>query len=159
MSEAEGPAHNDREHVPLPPLVYLAGIGAGFGIDWLIPLRGLSLETQLIVGLPIVVLALALVLISARELQRAGTSPFHHHPTTKIFSRGLYGMSRNPIYAAMTLGCVGVAITADRVWILAATVVAVLVIDRMVIAREEAFLTAKFGDEYLAYKARVRRWI
>ena len=151
MSEAEGPAHNDREHVPLPPLVYLAGIGAGFGID--------SLETQLIVGLPIVVLALALVLISARELQRAGTSPFHHHPTTKIFSRGLYGMSRNPIYAAMTLGCVGVAITADRVWILAATVVAVLVIDRMVIAREEAFLTAKFGDEYLAYKARVRRWI
>lgn len=149
----------DREHVPLPPLVYLAGIGAGFAVDWLIPVRGLSLETQLIVGIPIVVLALALVLISARELQRAGTSPFHHHPTTRIFSRGLYGMSRNPIYAAMTLGSVGVAITADRVWILAATVVAVLVIDRMVIAREEAFLTAKFGDEYLTYKARVRRWV
>lgn len=149
----------DREHVPLPPLVYLAGIGVGFGIDWLFPLRGLSLEVQLIVGLPIMVLALVLVLMSAWELQRAGTSPLHERPTTKVIGHGLYGMSRNPIYVAMTLGCVGVAITADRVWVLAATAVAALVIDRMVIAREEAFLTAKFGNEYLAYKARVRRWV
>jgi len=43
--------------------------------------------------------------------------------------------------------------------VLAATAIAVLVIDRLVIAREEAFLTAKFGDDYLAYKARVRRWV
>lgn len=68
-------------------------------------------------------------------------------------------MSRNPIYVAMTLGCVGVAITADRVWVLVATALAVLGIDRMVIAREELFLEAKFGDDYLAYKARVRRWV
>jgi len=149
----------DREHVPLPPLVYLAGIAAGFGVDWLIPVRGLSPTTQLVVGVPIVVLAIALVLMSAWELQRAGTSPLHERPTTKVISRGLYGMSRNPIYVAMTLGSVGVAITADRLWVLAATVIAVLVIDRMVIVREETFLEAKFGDDYLAYKARVRRWI
>lgn len=149
----------DREHVPLPPLVYLAGIAAGFGVDWLLPVRGLSLEIQLVVGLPIIVLAIVLVLMSAWELSRAGTSPLHERPTTKVISRGLYGMSRNPIYVAMTLGCVGVAITADRVWVLVATALAVLVIDRMVIAREELFLEAKFGDDYLAYKARVRRWV
>ena len=149
----------DREHVPPPPLVYLAGIGVGFGVDWLIPVRGLSLETQMLIGLPIIVLAIVLILMSARELSRADISPLHERPTTKVISHGLYGRSRNPIYVAMTLGCVGVAIAGDRVWILAATVIAVLVIDRMVIAREEVFLTAKFGDEYLAYKARVRRWI
>lgn len=149
----------DREHVPLPPLVYLAGIAAGFGIDWLIPLRGLSAEVQLAVGLPIIALAIVLVLMSAWALWRAGTSPLHERPTTRVISTGLYGMSRNPIYVAMTLGCVGVAITVDRVWILAATAIAVLVIDRMVITREEVFLEAKFGEEYLAYKARVRRWV
>lgn len=149
----------DREHVPLPPLVYLAGIAAGFGVDWLIPLRGLSLETQLVVGLPIIVLAIVLVLMSAWELSRAGTSPLHERPTTKVIAHGLYGMSRNPIYVAMTLGCIGVAITADRVWILVATAVAVLVIDRMVITREELFLEARFGGDYLAYKAQVRRWV
>lgn len=36
---------------------------------------------------------------------------------------------------------------------------AILVIRTQVIAREERYLAAKFGDEYLAYKARVRRWI
>jgi len=45
------------------------------------------------------------------------------------------------------------------VWVLAATVIAVLVIDRMVIAREEVFLEAKFGDDYLSYKTQVRRWV
>ncbi|MBT4905707.1 MAG: isoprenylcysteine carboxylmethyltransferase family protein [Rhodospirillaceae bacterium] len=149
----------DREHVPLPPLVYLAGVGLGFGVDWLVPVRMLSREIQLTVGVPIVVLSIVLVLMSAWELWRAGTSPLHERPTTRVISRGLFGMSRNPIYVAMTLGCIGVAITADRVWVLAATAVAVLVIDRMVIRREEVFLTAKFGDEYLAYKARVRRWV
>jgi protein-S-isoprenylcysteine O-methyltransferase Ste14 len=113
----------------------------------------------MLVGLPIIVLAIVLILMSAWELSRAGTSPMYHHPTTKVFSAVLYGMSRNPIYVAMTLGSVGVAIAADRVWVPAATVIAVLVIDCMVIAREETFLAAKFGDEYLAYKARVRRWI
>lgn len=149
----------DREHVPLPPLVYLAGIAVGFAIDWLFPLRGLSREVQLAVGLPIIALAIALVLMSARELWRAGTSPLHERPTTRVISTGLYGMSRNPIYVAMTLGCVGVAITTDRLWVLAATALAVLVIDRLVIAREEVFLDAKFGEDYLAYKARVRRWV
>lgn len=65
----------DREHVPPPPLVYLAGIAAGFRVDRLLPVRGLSLEIQLVVGLPIIVLAIVLVLMSAWELSRAGTSP------------------------------------------------------------------------------------
>ena len=32
-------AGEDKEHVPLPPLVYLAGILLGLGIDYLIPVR------------------------------------------------------------------------------------------------------------------------
>ena len=149
----------DRERVPPPPLVFLAGILIGFGIDWLAPVRLLSADVQLLVGLPVIALALALILMAAWELKRAETSPFHHHPTNTIVPHGLYAVSRNPIYVAMVIGCVGVAIAADRVWILAGTLLAALIVDRVVIAREEAFLTAKFGDAYLAYKAKVRRWI
>jgi protein-S-isoprenylcysteine O-methyltransferase Ste14 len=34
-----------------------------------------------------------------------------------------------------------------------------LVIRYGVIAREEAYLERKFGDVYLGYKSRVRRWL
>lgn len=149
----------DREHVPRPPLVYLAGILAGAAADWFAPVRLLPVGVQVWVGGPILVLALVLVLMAAWELRRAGTSPLHERATTAVVAHGLYSYSRNPIYAAMTLGCVGLAILVDRVWILAGTVPAVLVIDRVVIAREEAFLEARFGAMYSAYKESVRRWI
>lgn len=149
----------DRERVPPPPLVYLAGIFVGLGIDWLVPVRLLPPDIQMIVGLPLIVLGLVLIVMSAWELRRAGTSPFHHHPTNAVVPHGLYGLSRNPIYVAMVIACVGVAVTADRAWVLAGTALATVLVDRVVIAREEAFLTAKFGDAYLAYRAKVRRWI
>ncbi len=153
------PSDAERERVPLPPIVYLCGIAAGFALDGLFPVRLLSPDMQVWIGAPVTIGAVILLLMGAWELQRAGTSPLHERPTTRIVPHGLYSYSRNPIYVAMTLGCVGLAILFDRAWILAGTVPAVLVIDRIVIAREEAFLTAKFGEAYTSYRAKVRRWL
>ena len=44
-------------------------------------------------------------------------------------------------------------------WVLLPLPVVLAVIDRGVIAREERYLERKFGEEYLAYKRTVRRWI
>ena len=44
-------------------------------------------------------------------------------------------------------------------WPIALFPVVIALVRRRVIAREEAYLERKFGDEYRAYKARVRRWI
>jgi protein-S-isoprenylcysteine O-methyltransferase Ste14 len=37
--------------------------------------------------------------------------------------------------------------------------VLLFVVQSYVIAREERYLGRKFGDEYLQYKSRVRRWL
>ncbi len=53
----------------------------------------------------------------------------------------------------------GLAIALNSLWILSTLVPFSFVIRYGVVAREEAYLERKFGDAYLAYKARVRRWI
>lgn len=152
-------AGEDKEHVPLPPLVYLAGILLGLGIDYLIPIRVIPSVLQQPVGGVLMSLGLVIALLSVATLYRAGTSPLHERPTTNVVPGGVFNWSRNPIYVGMTLICVGLAFFFDRAWIIAGTVPAVLVIHFIVIAREEAFLEAKFGQAYLDYKRQVRRWI
>jgi protein-S-isoprenylcysteine O-methyltransferase Ste14 len=66
---------------------------------------------------------------------------------------------RNPAYLAMTLIYAGIASLANALWATLLLPVALLVIQRGVIEREERYLEGKFGEEYLSYKERVRRWI
>ena len=47
----------------------------------------------------------------------------------------------------------------NSVWILLTIIPAMIVIHKVVVLREEAYLEDKFSDDYLDYKSRVRRWI
>ena len=76
-------AGEDKEHVPLPPLVYLAGILLGLGIDYLIPIRVIPNVLQQPVGGVLMSLGLVIALLSVATLYRAGTSPLHERPTKK----------------------------------------------------------------------------
>jgi protein-S-isoprenylcysteine O-methyltransferase Ste14 len=80
-------------------------------------------------------------------------------PTTALVTEGPFRYSRNPIYLALTLLYVGVALLINALWILLLIVPVLLVIRYGVIAREEAYLTRKFGDTYRQYTARVQRWL
>ena len=51
------------------------------------------------------------------------------------------------------------ALLVNSGWGLLLLVPAVAVTHFLVIAREERYLEGKFGDEYSAYRERVRRWI
>jgi protein-S-isoprenylcysteine O-methyltransferase Ste14 len=68
-------------------------------------------------------------------------------------------VSRNPGYLGLALTYAGIAALVPAPWAYATLVPALVVVDRMVIAREERYLEGRFGDEYLRYKARVRRWL
>ena len=91
--------------------------------------------------------------------RRAGTTPNPTQPTTAIVLHGPFRFTRNPMYVSLVALYVSLTLFVNSVWPLILLPAVVLLIQREVIAREEAYLEAKFGDEYRAYKARVRRWI
>jgi protein-S-isoprenylcysteine O-methyltransferase Ste14 len=59
----------------------------------------------------------------------------------------------------MTMIYTGIAALRNALWAILLLPVALVVIRRGVIEREERYLERKFGEEYLRYKAQVRRWI
>jgi protein-S-isoprenylcysteine O-methyltransferase Ste14 len=89
---------------------------------------------------------------------RAGTTPNPTRPTTWLIILGPFQLTRNPMYLAWELICVGVGLTANALWPIVMAVPAALVTRRLVIDKEERYLERKFGPEYQQYKARVRRW-
>ena len=88
----------------------------------------------------------------------AKTAP-PNKPATAIVSDGPYQYTRNPIYLAFLLAFTGFALlTAAPVMLLLAFPLFYL-LDQRVIVPEEEYLSEKFGDTYLEYKQKVRRWI
>ena len=72
---------------------------------------------------------------------------------------GPYRLSRNPIYLSFTLLELGIGILVNSAWVLGMLIPTVAFISYGVIAREEEYMAAKFGEEYRGYKTDVRRWI
>ena len=85
-------------------------------------------------------------------------------PLTKVtlswrFCPRKSAFTRNPMYLGLVFITAGLALLANALWPLVLLPVVIVIVRRAVIDREERYLTAKFGEEYLQYKARVRRWL
>ena len=142
-----------------PPLIYLAGLILGFVLEVLLPGVDLPAWLEWGAGALLVVAGLGLLLWFNTLFSRKGTAVEPWKPTTAIVTTGPYRFTRNPAYLGMALTYVGIAALSSAVWVLLPLPVVLAVIDRGVIAREERYLERKFGEEYLGYKSRVRRWI
>ena len=141
-----------------PPLVHLAAILLGIALNYAWPLRFVPSPLWLL-GPLVILCAILLFVLSLREFRAAGTSVRGSERTTSIVRTGPYRFSRNPIYVSFALLLLGLAVWLDDLWLLVTLVAAVTVIGVIVIPREEQFLERNFGDQYLRYKARVRRWL
>jgi protein-S-isoprenylcysteine O-methyltransferase Ste14 len=143
-----------------PPFVYLGVLLIGLLGDWLL---GLSLDVPSIARIAALVVLLSLgaaLLLAARShFTRAGTDVKPWKTSSAIVSRGIYAVTRNPMYLGMALIYLGLAIAFVSLSALVLLPLLLVAVQTQVIAREESYLEAKFGDEYRAYKARVRRWL
>ena len=156
MSEA----HEDTSNaITLPPFIYLGFLAVGLAADFALPYPLLPDAIQFGLGAAIIVASIAILPFAFTRFRAAGTSVDVRQPTTAIITDGAYRYSRNPIYLAMTLFVVGIGVAVDGIWLIAMLAPTLIVMHYGVIAREEQYLEAKFGGEYLKYKRSVRRWI
>jgi protein-S-isoprenylcysteine O-methyltransferase Ste14 len=147
---------------PWPPAVYGASFLIAVALSYLAPLPFVAAEllpAARIVGLLIFVAAVGLAALAEREFRRAQTPALPTLPTRAIVSTGVYAWTRNPMYLGMTLGLAALALVLNSLWFILAALLAVYAVTRLAIEREERYLAGKFGADYAAYRARVRRWL
>ena len=144
-----------------PPLIYVGFLLAGWGAGQVFASPGLGLPDDWRRGLAVagLVTGFAIEAAAAGLFRRARTAVQPWKPSTALVTSGIYRLTRNPIYVGMAIIHAGVAIGMDSPLALILLLPCLVVVDRFVIAREEIYLQARFGPDYLAYRQEVRRWL
>lgn len=119
----------------------------------------LSIGYRFWLSLAVVAGGLWLSYRTVKLFERAGTTHKLAGESTALVLEGPYLWSRNPMYVGLTLIVLGIAIYGGSVPFLAAPVVFLLTLNFAFVPWEERRLEATFGDEYRAYRDRVRRWL
>ena len=101
----------------------------------------------------------AFCLAGAARFVRRGNTLLPKADGRSLVTDGVFRISRNPMYLGMVLILVGVAVIAGSATVWLVPPVFAAVIDRQLIRREEASLAQHFGEDYEAYRQRVRRWV
>jgi protein-S-isoprenylcysteine O-methyltransferase Ste14 len=150
-----------RVKIP-PPLVFLGTLLIGLALG---PLLGdprvpiLSHDLQNLLGWLGIVLGAAIALSANGLFRRSNTEVRPWKSASALVTDGVYRWTRNPMYLGMALLYAGIALVVDNLIALLLLIPLVFVIQREVIAREEAYLETRFGERYRAYRDSVRRWI
>ncbi len=158
-STSEGSPRDTSGPLVRPPIVYACSLLSGLALHWARPVGLLPPHIGTPSGALLAFGAIALFALSVREFRRFETPVPSPRPTCTVVKTGPYRLSRNPIYVAFTLLQLGLAVWVNTLWLVATLLPTLILISKGVIDREEKYLSAKFGAEYLDYKASVRRWL
>lgn len=160
VTDPRSSSGRDSAGVPVPPpLIYVAGFLLGVAIELAVPVGSLPAVVEIPAGAIGIVVWLLLDGAAMVRFRDAETSMVPVRPTTALVTSGPYRFTRNPMYVGMAFLYAGLAFLLGLVWPLALLPAVLLAVDRIVIAREERYLEAKFGADYRDYRARVRRWL
>lgn len=142
-----------------PPLLYAVALAVGFLLHWIAPRPIVQTNAGYWLGGVLLASGVLLAIRGRRVMEQAGTNVNPTLPSTSLVTAGPFRLSRNPLYVALTLIYIGLALLANALWVLVWIVPVLVLMHYGVVRREERYLEAKFGDEYRAYRSRVRRYL
>ncbi|MCO6428119.1 isoprenylcysteine carboxylmethyltransferase family protein [Nitrosomonas communis] len=145
--------------VPPAIVVVLIGIIMWLAAD-LVPELALIIPGRNIIAAVIGLVGVTLILTGAVAFRVAGTTvnPMQPDKTSSIVTRGVYKISRNPMYAGFLLILLAWALLLSNIFSFIMLLAFVWYMNRFQIMPEERALLAKFGQEYIAYMKGTRRW-
>ena len=158
--EPQGETPEDRPEIPIKPGWYFAMYFImGVGFDTLFPTYVFPEIVRFTLGAGLVFVGAVLNSTSISRFKNAHTNHETNKPARVLITDGPYRFSRNPIYLGFIFLYLGLGIFLNNLWIFVLGAPLLVTVQVVIIAREEDYLTGKFGEEYGEYYQSVRRWL
>ncbi len=141
-----------------PPHYFLMAIVAMFALAWPTGTALLASPWHY-AGIVVLACGIAIAAAASRQFAVVGTNIVPLTPSSTLVTNGAFALTRNPMYLGMVLALIGTALLLNRPLPWLVPVGFATLIYLRFIRHEEALMAQTFGDAYLQYKQRVRRWI
>jgi protein-S-isoprenylcysteine O-methyltransferase Ste14 len=142
-----------------PPLIYVLPLVSGLLLDRRAHVPFLPRGAARGLGWSLIGGGVVLAQWFLRTMRDADAPVRTDRPVPRLTTEGPFRYTRNPGYLSLAMIYAGIAVLRNALWAILLLPLVVYVIQREVIGREERYLERTFGEEYLEYKARVRRWV
>ncbi|EBA01332.1 methyltransferase family protein [Marinobacter sp. ELB17] len=125
-----------------------------------VPSLGFTLSVSPLAALVFAAIGVAFALLGVLEFRSAGTTVDPRVPdqSVSLVVRGVYRISRNPMYVGFLLVLIAWGIFLSNLASLVLLSAFVIYMNRFQIVPEERHMREKFGEAYCQYEAAVRRW-
>jgi protein-S-isoprenylcysteine O-methyltransferase Ste14 len=142
-----------------PPLLALTLLVLGLFFHLLGEAHRTLFPLHQLVGLVLVAAGAGLACYAGALFAAAKTTKNPYGEPVALVTVAPYTATRNPMYVGLTTILLGFAIFFGSAAMLLASIVFVIILNRMVIPREEATMERIYGQRYRDYKNQVPRWL
>lgn len=144
-----------------PPLIYVAFFFLSVALQQLIPLNGhfLRTGTAKAVGWLLFVAGVLMVAPALWKFIVSKNTVVTMKPAHSLQTTGIYAFTRNPMYLGLVLLYSAAGFFKGSWWTFIVIPLLIITVQFYIISREEHYLQRAFGNAYLQYKKKVRRWI
>lgn len=144
-----------------PPLIYVAFFFLSVALHKILPLNNLFLQkaTAATAGWILLVAGIVIVVPALWKFIASKNTVVTVKPASSLQTTGIYAITRNPMYLGLLLLYCGVGVFKGNGWTFIVIPLLIATVQLYIIRKEERYLQRAFGNEYLQYKRKVRRWI
>lgn len=143
----------------LPPMWFFILLSIGLLAHYYVPAARVFEFGDTMIGIGLIVFGLVFSMYPSSLFAKEKTEILPTSETNRVLiTYGPYKWSRNPMYVGMVAMLLGAAVWVGTFPLYAAVVVYFCIFNFVIIPFEEGKLHRIFGEEYAAYKGKVRRW-
>ena len=148
----------EQKHIN-PPMFFYISVGLALAFHFFFPAMEIVSPPYTYLGIVLIVLGIWLNIWADRLFKVNKTPVKPHEKPSSLIRDGPFHFSRNPMYLGMVLILLGIAIFLGTASIFIPALFFFLIMELKFIPLEEKFMEEVFGENFIEYRKRVRKWL